>query len=99
MTVKVGYRRPLPVLASDRSHWAERALCRGYDPELFFPHASALADLAKSVCARCPVRRQCADYALTTGQEFGVWGGMSEEERRREIRVRNRAAALKAVAT
>lgn len=68
--------------------WASRAACLGSDPELFFPIASSgpaleqIAD-AMAVCARCPVRTDCLSYALETGQDAGVWGGTSEEERRK----------------
>ncbi|MEU7156023.1 WhiB family transcriptional regulator [Streptomyces chrestomyceticus] len=60
---------------------------RAEDPELFFPvgdTGSALAQVgvAKAVCRRCPVMGTCQDWALTTGEEWGVWGGLSEEERR-----------------
>jgi WhiB family redox-sensing transcriptional regulator len=67
--------------------WRFRAACRTEDPELFFPVGSsgpALLQLgeAKSVCRRCPVLLQCRMWALSTGQETGVWGGLSADERR-----------------
>lgn len=65
--------------------WQDRALCAEADPELFFPgngHADHAED-AKQVCRACPVKAECLDYALATGQEYGVWGGTSEQERRR----------------
>jgi WhiB family redox-sensing transcriptional regulator len=67
--------------------WRFRAACRMEEPELFFPvgtRGPALVQLAraKSVCRRCPVLLQCRTWALTTGQAAGVWGGMSEDERR-----------------
>ena len=83
--------------------WAARGACRHSDPDLFFPVAGrgpALRQLAraKSVCERCPVRVQCLEYALQSGQSFGVWGGASEEERRlmrrRQLR-RHRGAAVR----
>ena len=68
--------------------WRDRAACRERDPELFFPVGSSsgaaqvqLAQ-AKAVCAACPVQRACLDWAMTSGQEAGVWGGLDEEERR-----------------
>jgi WhiB family transcriptional regulator, redox-sensing transcriptional regulator len=73
--------------ATDEAGWATRGACRGKDPELFFPPsargpaARQLAE-AKTVCASCPVRAQCLEFALATGQDFGVWGGTSEDERR-----------------
>lgn len=77
---------------SDRG-WLNRAVCRDEDPELFFPVARSAAkearevaqrqtQLARQVCARCPAREPCLDDALTSGQDYGIWGGMDEEERR-----------------
>ena len=79
----------------------EEALCRDEDPELFFPVGNsgpALAQIAsaKLVCNRCPVTNQCLAWAIGSGQDAGVWGGMSEEERRalkrRKARLRTRSA-------
>jgi WhiB family redox-sensing transcriptional regulator len=71
--------------------WRAHAACRHEDPELFFPVGVAGAALpqiaaAKAVCAGCPVGEACRDFALTTNQEYGVWGGLDEEERREERR-------------
>ncbi|AZQ77054.1 MAG: WhiB family transcriptional regulator [Flaviflexus sp.] len=67
--------------------WRHRAACLTEDPELFFPignsgPALAQVEQAKAVCNRCEVRDTCLKWALETGQDAGVWGGMSEEERR-----------------
>jgi WhiB family redox-sensing transcriptional regulator len=67
--------------------WRHRAACRDEDPELFFPVGTsgpALLQItdAKAVCRRCPVSAECLNWALTSGQDAGVWGGMSEDERR-----------------
>jgi WhiB family redox-sensing transcriptional regulator len=67
--------------------WRHKAICRDEDPELFFPVGNsgpALAQIAdaKLVCARCPVTVDCLSWALMSGQDDGVWGGMSEDERR-----------------
>jgi WhiB family redox-sensing transcriptional regulator len=67
--------------------WRHRARCRDLDPEMFFPVgttglAAAQIQAAKAVCALCPVRGECLQWALDTAQEAGVWGGLSEEERR-----------------
>ena len=69
-------------------YWRRRAACRGEDPELFFPVGSAgpaLAQIAeaKKICARCPVLRACLAFAMATGQESGIWGGLTEDEWRR----------------
>ncbi|MGI8696227.1 MAG: WhiB family transcriptional regulator [Mycobacteriales bacterium] len=78
--------------------WRHRALCRDEDPELFFPigntgPALSQIDEAKAVCARCPVTEECLSWALESGQDAGVWGGMSEDERRALKRRRARARA------
>lgn len=77
--------------------WRHEAVCRNEDPELFFPVGSsgpALAQIARAkvVCSRCPVTLQCLSWAIETGQDAGVWGGMSEDERRSLKRRRNRGA-------
>ncbi|MBA0126306.1 WhiB family transcriptional regulator [Haloechinothrix sp. YIM 98757] len=61
--------------------WRNKALCRQYDPEIFFPFTGD-AELPKRVCGSCPVRERCLRYALDTGQRYGVWGGLTEDERR-----------------
>ncbi len=72
---------------SGKTDWRGDAACRGLDPDLFFPVGTAGPALgqinrAKRVCAGCPVRARCLDWALVTGQDAGVWGGTSEDERR-----------------
>jgi WhiB family redox-sensing transcriptional regulator len=67
--------------------WRMRSACREEDPELFFPVGNtgpALLQIeeAKAVCRRCPVMEQCLTWALATSEDHGVWGGMSEDERR-----------------
>lgn len=71
--------------------WRHDAACRDEDPELFFPLSefgpgARQAAEAKAVCARCPVRAQCLDYALHTGLDFGIFGGATEAERRNLLR-------------
>jgi WhiB family redox-sensing transcriptional regulator len=71
--------------------WRKLAACRHADPELFFPVSASGPSLdqvnqAKVICAGCPVRRHCLAFALDTRQDHGVWGGMSEEERRPRAR-------------
>jgi len=67
--------------------WRDRAVCRDEDPELFFPigtsgPARTQIEAAKTVCARCPVTGRCLTWALATGEDVGVWGGLDEEQRR-----------------
>lgn len=78
--------------------WRHESACRDEDPELFFPIGTtgpALMQVedAKSVCQRCTVTEQCLEWALDNGQDAGVWGGMSEDERRALKRRRARARA------
>jgi WhiB family redox-sensing transcriptional regulator len=86
----------LDVEATDR-RWQERANCLGVDPDLFFPERGASTKEAKGVCNGCEVRMECLEYALRHGEKFGIWGGMSERERRR-IR-RQRALARRGLAS
>jgi WhiB family transcriptional regulator, redox-sensing transcriptional regulator len=63
--------------------WQRQANCMGVDPDLFFPERGASTREAKEVCRGCVVREDCLEFALTNGEKFGIWGGMSERERRR----------------
>jgi len=63
--------------------WQRRANCMGVDPELFFPERGASTKEAKEVCRGCVVREDCLEYAIANGEKFGIWGGLSERERRR----------------
>lgn len=81
----------------------EQAACQAADPELFFPVAGAGAGLAeiaraKAVCAECPVRDRCLDYAIETEQAHGVWGGTTVDERRAIAARRRRDLARRASA-
>lgn len=74
--------------AAQPDDWRTNAPCRSEDPELFFPIGTsgpALVQIeqAKAVCRRCPVMERCLQWALETRQDFGVWGGLSEDERLR----------------
>ncbi|MGH9151004.1 MAG: WhiB family transcriptional regulator [Acidimicrobiales bacterium] len=68
--------------AADPRVWRRLAACRGLDPDIFFPTSEDEAGPAKSVCGTCSVREACLEWALTSGEE-GVWGGLTERERRR----------------
>jgi WhiB family transcriptional regulator, redox-sensing transcriptional regulator len=81
--------------------WASHGACRHEDPDLFFPITSigpARAQIAeaKEVCAHCEVRVDCLAYALETGQDCGIWGGMTEDERRAR-RLRDRRSGERAI--
>jgi WhiB family transcriptional regulator, redox-sensing transcriptional regulator len=73
----------------DELTWQEYANCLGVDPDLFFPERGASTREAKEVCRGCVVRNECLEYALRHAEKFGIWGGMSERERRRLRRQRN----------
>jgi len=79
-------------------HWQELGLCRGADPLLFFhiqnergSSRSRRDQLAKRVCASCPVRLECADYAIRAREPYGVWGGLSEDDREAIFRQMDRS--------
>jgi WhiB family redox-sensing transcriptional regulator len=78
-------------------NWRQEAACRGLDTAIFFPSTDAEAGPAKTICATCPVRDECLEWAIATRQEDGVWGGMTDNERRR-LRRRRRDAARRAAA-
>ena len=63
--------------------WQENALCAQTDPEAFFPEKGGSTREAKRICMGCEVRDKCLEYALTNDERFGIWGGLSERERRR----------------
>ncbi len=67
----------------DQPDWQERALCAQTDPEAFFPEKGGSTREAKRICAGCEVRAECLEYALAFDERFGIWGGLSERERRR----------------
>ncbi|MBV8541945.1 MAG: WhiB family transcriptional regulator [Pseudonocardiales bacterium] len=67
----------------DQQGWQERALCAQTDPEAFFPEKGGSTREAKRICAGCEVRAECLEYALAFDERFGIWGGLSERERRR----------------
>ncbi|HLT66987.1 MAG TPA: WhiB family transcriptional regulator [Microbacterium sp.] len=63
--------------------WQSEALCAQTDPEAFFPEKGGSTRDAKRICESCDVRAQCLEYALANDERFGIWGGLSERERRR----------------
>lgn len=74
--------------ATNSPEWKAQANCLGVDPDLFFPERGASTREAKEVCRGCVVREDCLEYALSNGEKFGIWGGLSERERRRVRRAR-----------
>jgi len=67
----------------DVSAWQASALCAEADPEAFFPEKGGSTREAKSVCRACEVKKECLEYALLHDERFGIWGGLSERERRK----------------
>src|SRR6476619_4968695 len=70
-------------LLGNAPEWQERALCSQTDPEAFFPEKGGSTREAKRICSRCDVKGECLEYALGHDERFGIWGGLSERERRR----------------
>jgi WhiB family redox-sensing transcriptional regulator len=68
---------------AQRPEWMERAQCRGEDRALFFPSLGANAAKARAICSICPVRPECLAYALADPESAGVWGGLTDRERRK----------------
>ncbi|MEJ5919216.1 MULTISPECIES: WhiB family transcriptional regulator [unclassified Corynebacterium] len=87
----VNQPRPLAEWADDLSglfeavdqDWQEQALCAQTDPEAFFPEKGGSTREAKRICRACGVRDECLEFALENDERFGIWGGLSERERRR----------------
>jgi WhiB family redox-sensing transcriptional regulator len=73
--------------------WMDRANCLGCDPELFYPERGESISQARAVCAGCVVRVECLDFALAIGEKVGIWGGLSERERRRLRKARRQGAS------
>ena len=68
---------------ADEQGWQESALCAETDPEAFFPEKGGSTREAKRICIGCEVKGECLEYALGSDERFGIWGGLSERERRR----------------
>lgn len=80
------------VTTYDPNEWRLDASCRDLDTAIFFPETDEGVTDAKAICATCPVRQACLEFALVTRQDDGVWGGLDENERRRLRRRRQEAA-------
>lgn len=79
---KVDVIAQLAIATVSQGDWALEALCAQTDPEIFFPEKGGSNKATKRICQRCPVAAECLDYALENNEMFGVWGGLSERERR-----------------
>jgi WhiB family redox-sensing transcriptional regulator len=82
----------MSIATATRPAWHQHGACRGADPSLFFPEQGESVKEAKAVCARCPVRADCLDYAMENHEVVGIWGGLSARERRQLSRTRREAA-------
>ena len=82
---------PRSSLNVPETDWFDDAACRDVGTDVFFPTSEAQSDEAKSICAVCPVREECLEYALETRPGDGVWGGLTATELRRVIRGRQKA--------
>ena len=69
--------------------WTEEANCKGAEADLFFPERGASTRKEKAICMACSVQPECLEYAIENSEKFGIWGGMSERERRRIKRQRS----------
>ncbi|MFJ6653202.1 WhiB family transcriptional regulator [Microbacterium sp. NPDC091313] len=78
-----GVRRDIDVVEDNPLGWQTDALCAQTDPEAFFPEKGGSTRDAKRICTTCDVRDQCLEYALQNDERFGIWGGLSERERRK----------------
>ncbi len=82
----------LSMVERSSTSWQQAARCRGIDPDVFHPQSDEEAEEAKAICASCPVREPCLEYALVVREKLGVWGGLTERERRRVLRHRRKSA-------
>ncbi len=73
--------------------WMAQGNCNNHPPETFFPSDGVGVEVAKEICADCPVKEQCLEYALDHRVDHGVWGGASERQRRRILKARRATAA------
>jgi WhiB family redox-sensing transcriptional regulator len=79
-----GVRKPVDETVDDNPlGWQSDSLCAQTDPEAFFPEKGGSTRDAKKICSSCEVRAQCLEYALENDERFGIWGGLSERERRK----------------
>lgn len=78
--------KSLPPNPSPPDMWQDRAACYGIDPDVFFPTSEEEAGPALAYCSGCAIRDECLAWALKNGERYGVWGGLTEQQRRRVAR-------------
>lgn len=76
----------LEVPITEERPWVVFSACRQVDPDVFFPTTREQEEHAISICKTCPVRMDCLDYAIEAREKFGIWGGLTEKQRRRLVR-------------
>jgi WhiB family transcriptional regulator, redox-sensing transcriptional regulator len=81
--IRLGVAGAYSEAEGDPLAWQADALCAQTDPEAFFPEKGGSTRDAKRICSGCEVKAQCLDYALANDERFGIWGGLSERERRK----------------
>jgi WhiB family redox-sensing transcriptional regulator len=86
------HRSLIDALAVDDLAWQDYSNCAGADADLFFPERGASTRKAKAICNACQVKAECLEFAIQQSEKFGIWGGLSERERRRIRKERSIAA-------
>lgn len=76
----------IPIPITEERPWVVFSACRDKEPGIFFPEDRKAADEALAICATCPVRVDCLEYAVEADIRYGVWGGLTERQRRRLVR-------------
>ena len=71
------------ILRLEELWWQDDANCKGVDPELFFPKRGESTRVAKEFCSQCKAQEHCLEYSILNAEKFGIWGGLSERERRK----------------
>lgn len=79
----MGARRAALLLPTEGLEWQEGALCAQTDPEAFFPDPGGNTKEIKKICSKCDAKEDCLEYALENDERWGIWGGLTERERRR----------------
>ena len=87
----------LEILGNQELAWQDLAKCRGANPDLFFPERGASTRTAKTICGQCAVQSDCLEFAIVSSEKFGIWGGLSERERRKIRRERSIASRRREV--
>jgi WhiB family redox-sensing transcriptional regulator len=94
MSLNIDYPELFPKTLPPLGDWIEDAACRGANPNRFFPTTGESLDAAKALCASCSVRADCLTYALDNVVPYGIWGGLSERQRRPLRAARNQAQSV-----